>query len=57
MNLAYLINFNYISIFLFKDKLGGSDTNIEAKKNKIQDLEMVSEHLKEEIMYLKEEIK
>jgi len=52
-----LINFNYIFIFLFKDILGGSDTNIEAKKNEIQDLEMISERLKEEITHLKEDIK
>jgi len=40
-----------------KDILGGSDTNIEAKKNEIQDLEMISERLKEEITHLKEDIK
>jgi len=31
--------------------------NIEAKKNKIQDLEVISERLKEEITHLKEDIK
>ena len=52
-----MINFNYIFIFLFKDKLSGSDANIEAKKNEIQNLEMDDERLKEEIMHLKEDIK
>ena len=52
-----MINFNYIFILLFKDILGGSDTNTEAKKNEIQDLEMISERLKEEITHLKEDIK
>ena len=49
--------FTNVFIILFKEKLDKSGADVEAKKNKIQGLEMYSERLKEEIVYLEEDIK
>ena len=48
----------YLSfLLLFKKKLNKSGADVEATKNKIRDLEMSSERLKEEIAYLEDDIK
>ena len=54
MDINVFIN---IFIFLFKEKLDKSGADVDTKKNKIQDLETFSERLKDEIVYLEEDIK